>query len=109
MRDAFGGDADIALRVNVISFGFKYGLPVDADLVADCRFLPNPHWVPELAPLTGQDGPVREYVLAQPGAAEFLDRLCRGGAGDPERLSERTESISSCSRWAAPAASTAAS
>ena len=72
MRDAFGGDADIALRVNVISFGFKYGLPVDADLVADCRFLPNPHWVPELAPLTGQDGPVREYVLAQPGAAEFL-------------------------------------
>ena len=72
MRDAFGGDADNALRVNVISFGFKYGLPVDADLVADCRFLPNPHWVPELAPLTGQDSPVREYVLAQPGAAEFL-------------------------------------
>ena len=72
MRDAFGGDADIALRVNVISFGFKYGLPVDADLVADCRFLPNPHWVPELAPLTGQDGAVREYVLGQPGAAEFL-------------------------------------
>ena len=72
MRDAFGGDADNALRVNVISFGFKYGLPVDADLVADCRFLPNPHWVPELAPLTGQDSPVREYVLSQPGAAEFL-------------------------------------
>jgi UPF0042 nucleotide-binding protein len=72
MRNAFGGDADIALRVNVVSFGFKYGLPVDADLVADCRFLPNPHWVPELAPLTGQDSPVREYVLGQPGAAEFL-------------------------------------
>ena len=72
MRDAFVGDADNALRVNVISFGFKYGLPVDADLVADCRFLPNPHWVPELAPLTGQDSPVREYVLSQPGAAEFL-------------------------------------
>ena len=72
MRDAFGGDADIGLRVNVVSFGFKYGLPVDADLVADCRFLPNPHWVPELAPLTGQDSPVREYVLGQPGAAEFL-------------------------------------
>ena len=72
MRDSFGGEADIALRVNVISFGFKYGLPVDADLVADCRFLPNPHWVPELAPLTGQDSPVREYVLGQPGAAEFL-------------------------------------
>ena len=58
--------------MNVISFGFKYGLPVDADLVADCRFLPNPHWVPELAPLTGQDSAVREYVLGQPGAAEFL-------------------------------------
>jgi UPF0042 nucleotide-binding protein len=72
MRDAFGGDAEIALRVNVISFGFKYGLPVDADLVADCRFLPNPHWVPELAPLTGQDSAVREYVLGQPGAADFL-------------------------------------
>jgi UPF0042 nucleotide-binding protein len=72
MRDAFGGDSDIGLRVNVVSFGFKYGLPVDADLVADCRFLPNPHWVPELAPLTGQDSPVREYVLGQPGAAEFL-------------------------------------
>ena len=49
------------------------GLPVDADMVADCRFLPNPHWVPELAPLTGQDDEVREYVLRQPGAAEFLD------------------------------------
>ncbi len=72
MRDAFGGDADTALRVNVVSFGFKYGLPVDADLVADCRFLPNPHWVPELAPLTGQDSAVRDYVLGQPGATEFL-------------------------------------
>jgi RNase adapter protein RapZ len=72
MRDAFGGDSDQSLRVNVISFGFKYGLPVDADLVADCRFLPNPHWVPELAPLTGQDSEVRAYVLGQPGAAEFL-------------------------------------
>jgi UPF0042 nucleotide-binding protein len=72
MRDAFGVDSDHTLRVNVISFGFKYGLPVDADMVADCRFLPNPHWVPELAPLTGQDSQVREYVLHQPGAAEFL-------------------------------------
>ncbi|MGD0373245.1 MAG: RNase adapter RapZ [Streptosporangiaceae bacterium] len=72
MRDAFGSDSDQSLRVNVISFGFKYGLPVDADLVADCRFLPNPHWVPELAPLTGQDSEVRAYVLGQPGAAEFL-------------------------------------
>jgi UPF0042 nucleotide-binding protein len=72
MRDAFGGDAETALRVNVVSFGFKYGLPVDADMVADCRFLPNPHWVADLAPLTGQDEDVRGYVLSQPGASEFL-------------------------------------
>jgi UPF0042 nucleotide-binding protein len=73
MRDTFGKDADTALRLNIVSFGFKYGLPVDADMVADCRFLPNPHWIPELAPLTGQDDEVRDYVLSQPGAAEFLD------------------------------------
>ena len=77
MRDTFGGDADTALRVNVVSFGFKYGLPVDADMVADCRFLPNPHWVPDLAPLTGQDRKVREYVLAQPGVGDFLDAYVR--------------------------------
>ena len=73
MRAAFGGDSDTALRLNVVSFGFKYGLPVDADMVADCRFLPNPHWVTDLAPLTGEDQEVRDYVLGQPGAAEFLD------------------------------------
>jgi len=73
MRAAFGGDADTALRLNIVSFGFKYGLPVDADMVADCRFLPNPHWVPALAPLTGEDPEVKDYVLGQPGAAEFLD------------------------------------
>jgi UPF0042 nucleotide-binding protein len=61
------------LHATVISFGYKYGLPVDADLVVDCRFLPNPHWVPELRPLSGQDAPVRDYVMAQTGAAEFLD------------------------------------
>jgi UPF0042 nucleotide-binding protein len=72
IRDAFAGEADPALQINVVSFGFKYGLPVDADLVADCRFLPNPHWIPDLAPLTGQDQKVREYVLGQPGAEEFL-------------------------------------
>ncbi len=72
---AFGevGDAE-ALQVTVLSFGYKYGLPVDADLVVDCRFLPNPHWVPELRPKTGQDPAVRDYVLGQPGALEFVDR-----------------------------------
>ena len=62
------------LQLTVLSFGFKYGLPVDADLVADVRFLPNPHWVPELRPHTGRDSAVREFVLAQDGAVEFLDR-----------------------------------
>ncbi len=61
------------LHATVMSFGYKYGLPVDADIVMDCRFLPNPHWVPELRPQTGQDAPVRDYVLAQLGATEFLD------------------------------------
>jgi UPF0042 nucleotide-binding protein len=73
MRNFFGGGAAAGLRLSIVSFGFKYGLPVDADLVADLRFLPNPHWIPELRPMTGQDAPVREYVLSQPGAAEFLD------------------------------------
>jgi RNase adapter protein RapZ len=73
MRDFFGTGAPTALRASVVSFGYKYGLPVDADLVADCRFLPNPRWVEPLAPLTGQDERVREYVLKQPGATEWLD------------------------------------
>jgi RNase adapter protein RapZ len=77
MRDKFATEADRVLRVSVVSFGFKYGLPVDADMVADCRFLPNPHWIPELAPQTGQDEPVVKYVLSQPGATEFLDAFVR--------------------------------
>jgi RNase adapter protein RapZ len=72
MRDAFGNERDSAVRVTVLSFGFKYGLPVDADMVADCRFLPNPHWIPELAPQNGQDPAVKNYVLGQPGTEEFL-------------------------------------
>ena len=62
------------LHLTVMSFGYKYGLPVDSDLVVDCRFLPNPHWVPELRPHTGQDADVRNYVLGQVGAQDFLDR-----------------------------------
>jgi RNase adapter protein RapZ len=73
MHDHFAGDAATAPRVSVVSFGFKYGLPVDADIVADCRFLPNPRWIDELAPMNGQDEPVRKYVLSRPGATEFLD------------------------------------
>jgi len=69
----FGGDAPAALRATVLSFGFKYGLPLDADMVADVRFLPNPHWIPELRDHTGQEPEVRDYVLTQAGAEEFLD------------------------------------
>ena len=72
MHDYFSGDSVTGLRLNIVSFGYKYGLPVDADLVADCRFLPNPHWVPELRQFTGLDAAVRDYVLGQPAASSFL-------------------------------------
>jgi UPF0042 nucleotide-binding protein len=72
MHGYFGGDSVTGLRLNIVSFGYKYGLPVDADLVADCRFLPNPHWVPELRPLSGLDASVRDYVLGQPAASAFI-------------------------------------
>ncbi len=72
MHGYFAGDSVSGLRLNVVSFGYKYGLPVDADLVADCRFLPNPHWVPELQALSGLDTSVRDYVLGQPAATAFL-------------------------------------
>ncbi len=68
------GRGSSGLQLTVLSFGYKYGLPVDADVVLDCRFLPNPHWVPELRPQTGRDAPVRDHVLSQDGAREFLDR-----------------------------------
>ncbi|MCU1602462.1 MAG: hypothetical protein JWO22_3171 [Frankiales bacterium] len=72
---AFDEKASAApLQLTLTSFGYKYGLPVDADLVVDCRFLPNPHWVPELRAQTGLQEPVRDYVLSREGAGEFLDR-----------------------------------
>ena len=74
---AFGGEAVAHTSVTVESFGFKYGLPMDADMVMDVRFLPNPHWVDELRPQTGQSPAVRDYVLSQPGAEEFLDTYDR--------------------------------
>jgi RNase adapter protein RapZ len=69
-----GLDGSPVLRATVVSFGYKYGLPVDADLVVDVRFLPNPHWIPELRDHTGETEQVRDYVLAQDGVREFLDR-----------------------------------
>jgi len=74
IADAFGTPDTTRLRVSVISFGFKYGIPIDADFIADMRFLPNPHWVPELRPGNGRDNPeVAAYVYSRPGAKEFLD------------------------------------
>jgi UPF0042 nucleotide-binding protein len=61
-----------SLRVNVLSFGYKYGIPVDADLVLDCRFIPNPHWIPELRPLNGLDKPVSDKVLGSEGVEDFV-------------------------------------
>ena len=60
------------LRINVLSFGYKYGIPVDSDLVLDCRFIPNPHWIPELRPLNGLDAPVSAKVLGSEGVADFV-------------------------------------
>lgn len=70
---AFGDTDDIALRATVMSFGFKYGLPVDSDMVLDVRFLPNPHWVEALRDRTGLQAEVSDYVLEQPDARAFLD------------------------------------
>ncbi|GAB6937611.1 RNase adapter RapZ [Isoptericola variabilis] len=74
VRAAVADGAPDALRINVLAFGFKYGIPLDADHVVDVRFLANPYWITELRHLTGRDAPVREYVLARPGAQEFVDR-----------------------------------
>jgi UPF0042 nucleotide-binding protein len=63
------------LLVTVVSFGYKFGPPYDLDLMFDLRFLPNPHFVPELKPLTGEDARVRDYVLAKPASEEFIARL----------------------------------
>jgi RNase adapter protein RapZ len=72
----FGAEAaDAGMQTSIVSFGYKHGLPLDVDLVLDCRFLPNPHWEEELRPLTGRDEPVRRYVLDQGPAKEFLDRV----------------------------------
>jgi UPF0042 nucleotide-binding protein len=71
---SFGDDYHVALRATVMSFGFKYGIPVDADLVADLRFLPNPYWDPKLKNLTGLDAAVNDYVVASDQAQEFLTK-----------------------------------
>ena len=71
----FNDENSSTMAVNVVSFGFKHGLPHDVDLVFDLRFLPNPHWVEALRPFTGQDAPVRDYVLGNPDAVLFKAKL----------------------------------
>jgi UPF0042 nucleotide-binding protein len=76
MLDLFGADApDAGMQITLMSFGYKHGLPLDTDLVIDCRFLPNPHWVEDLRPLRGTDEPVRDYVMGQEVTARFLEEL----------------------------------
>ncbi|GAA3867175.1 RNase adapter RapZ [Leifsonia kafniensis] len=73
ITERFADENTAGVQVTIMSFGFKYGLPTDVDLVADARFLPNPFWVPELRSHNGLDAQVREFVLAQTGAREFID------------------------------------
>ena len=75
VAELYGQADDRPMRLAVTSFGYKHGAPRDADLVMDCRFLPNPHWVDELRPLSGLDAPVREHVLGSDLAQGFLGRL----------------------------------
>lgn len=71
--ELFNPEQPTKLRLAVLSFGFKYGIPLDADVVLDLRFLPNPYWDPELRPFSGRDQRVRDFVLSRPGAEEFVD------------------------------------
>lgn len=77
VEELFGGEDARKLRVTVLSFGFKYGLPPDADFVLDARFLPNPYWVPELREHTGREEAVSRYVLSQQGAVTFVETYAR--------------------------------
>ena len=86
IADEFGTPLTVQLKVSVVSFGFKYGIPVDTDFMADMRFLPNPHWIPELRPRTGLDPEVADYVLEQQGAAEFVERWVELIAGVADGL-----------------------
>ncbi len=77
VEELFGGEDTRRLRVTVLSFGFKYGLPPDADFVVDARFLPNPYWVPDLRDQTGRDDAVSRYVMGQRGASTFVETFVR--------------------------------
>ena len=79
LREIIGEPSDMpsGLQINVVSFGYKHGLPLDVDLVFDCRFLPNPHWIESLRPLPGTDAKVRRYVMKQEETQEFLEELSK--------------------------------
>ena len=93
----------------MLSFGFKYGIPLDADHVVDVRFLANPYWVTELRHLTGRDAPVRDYVLGLPGAEHFIDRYVDALEPVLAGYLQRGEALRDDRGRAAPAASTARS
>lgn len=93
VAEAFGSPEHVGVRITVVSFGFKYGVPVDADLLADMRFLPNPYWEEDLRALTGRDGAVSSYVTHRPAAQEFLERyvpvidtICEGYLAEGKRF-----------------------
>ncbi|MDQ2708364.1 MAG: RNase adapter RapZ [Actinomycetota bacterium] len=97
IEQSFGTEVSAQTRVTVLSFGYKYGLPMDSDLVVDMRFLPNPYWIPELREHNGHDAAVRDYVLSQEGAEEFLDRyhqLLRLVSGGYRREGKRYLTVS---------------
>ncbi len=75
MAELFGVGKGQTMRITVLSFGYTHGIPLDVDIVIDCRFLPNPHYVDELRPLSGLDAPVADYVMSQPVTGEFLQRM----------------------------------
>jgi UPF0042 nucleotide-binding protein len=75
LTSLFADPEQQTMQTSVVSFGYKHGIPLDVDNVFDCRFLPNPHWVDELRPLTGLDDPVKEYVLGQPATSKFLEQI----------------------------------
>jgi UPF0042 nucleotide-binding protein len=77
ITEQFAQEDTAGVRLNLMSFGFKYGTPTDADLIADGRFLPNPFWIPELRGSTGMDKQVSDYVLGQPGAMEFVENYAK--------------------------------
>lgn len=73
--EVFAQESDRGIHLSLLSFGYKYGIPYDADFILDCRFIPNPHWVPELQPLSGQDGSVAKMVLDNPATKDFINNF----------------------------------